>query len=523
MPEPINRNRALHLLERDRDCGTRTAIVYGATRISFAELADEVRRTAGALQSLGIDRGRHVGVLVPSEPAFIIVQQALFLLGATVSPLNIYYRPGELAHAIASCALDAVVLHADLRDRLPLSVRAEAGSLRLAIVTGAHDPGPGFASLDAALASAEPLATPAQVSEREIALLLNTSATTGKSKGVMLTAGNLAANYDATPGWLGLTREDVILCALPLYNTFGLNQCINAMLVTGATLVLLPRFDAERCIQAIQRHGCTFMPAVPTMLQKMIDHPGLHEGALHSLRRIMTGGAPVPVALLHRVMAATSPDTILLTGYGLTEGAALITLCQVRCGADGELDHGKTIGRVLDGMDLEVMADDGTVLPRGSVGEFVVRGPNIMAGYFNAPDDTAQALRDGWLHTGDVGLIAPDGNAYIVDRKKDVIIRGGQNIYPADIEEVIYGIEGVSEVAVVAQEDDVLGEVPVAFVATRPGMTVEAEQVIARCADQLASYKRPSAVHFLEELPKGPTGKILRRGLRELLAVPFTG
>lgn len=517
MPEPTNFNRALHVLARARDCPQKPAIIHGANWTSFADLADQVLLTAGALADLGIGKGMHVGVMLPCEPEFIVVQQALLMLGATVSPLNIYYRPGELAHAIASCALDAVVLHADLRDRLPMSVRSDADCLRLAILCGEAEDCPGFASLDRARQTAKPLAQPALVASDDVVLLLNTSATTGKSKGVMLTAGNLAANYDATPRWLGLTGDDVILCALPLYNTFGLNQCINAMLVTGAALVLLPRFDAERCVQAIQRHGCTFMPAVPTMLQKIVDHPGLRPGALHTLRRIMTGGAPVPAALLQRVLAATNPDAVVLTGYGLTEGAALITLTQVSCDAEGEIVRGKTIGRVLDGMELEAMDEHGTILPHGAAGEFVVRGPNIMAGYYNAPDDTAQALKDGWLHTGDIGVIEPDGHAYIVDRKKDVIIRGGQNIYPADIEEVIYGITGVAEVAVVAQEDDVLGEVPVAFVAMQPDCEISAANIIARCAEHLASYKRPCAVHFLEELPKGPTGKILRRSLRDQL------
>lgn len=518
MPEAGNFNRALHLLARAQDCAAKPAIIHDADCTTFADLAGQVCLAAGALRDLGVGQGTRVGVMIPSEPEFVVVQQALLMLGAIVSPLNIHYRPGELAHAIASCALDGVVLHADLRDRLPKLARTEAGCLRLVILCGEAEDCTGFLSLDRAKAYATPLTEPAQVASDDTVLLLNTSATTGKSKGVMLTAGNLAANYDATPRWLGLTGKDIILCALPLYNTFGLNQCINAMLVTGATLVLLPRFDPERCVQAIQHHGCTFMPAVPTMLQKIVDHPGLRPGALHTLRRIMTGGAPVPAALLQRVRAATSPDAVILTGYGLTEGAALVTLCQVTCNAAGEIVRGKTIGRVLDGMELEVMDENGTIVPRGTAGEFVVRGPNVMAGYYNAPDDTAQALKDGWLHTGDIGVVEADGHAYIVDRKKDVIIRGGQNIYPADIEEVIYGIDGVTEVAVVAQEDDVLGEVPVAFVATRADVEVSAGSIIARCAEHLASYKRPCAVHFLDELPKGPTGKILRRGLRDQLA-----
>ncbi|MEO0033305.1 MAG: hypothetical protein RIS94_3063 [Pseudomonadota bacterium] len=511
-------NRARHLLQRAAQHGDRIAIEFGAERISFAALAERACLTAGALRDLGVSTGSRVGVMIPTEPEFIVVQQALFMLGATFSPLNIFYRPGELAHAIDSCALEFVILHADLRDRLPQSVRGAAASLRSAILCGTAEDCPGFALLDGARAQALPVRDPAPVGPDDIAMLLNTSATTGKSKGVMLTAANLAANYDATPGWLGLTADDVILCALPLYNTFGLNQCINAMLVTGARLVLLPRFDAARCIDAIRRQGCTFMPAVPTMLQKIVDHPGLRPGALHSLRRIMTGGAPVPAALLQRVLAATSPDAEILTGYGLTEAAALVTLARVTCDAAGELAHGKSIGRVLDGIALEVMDESGALLPRGGVGEFVVRGPNVMAGYYHAPNDTEQALKGGWLHTGDIGTIDDEGYAFIVDRKKDVIIRGGQNIYPADIEEAIYAVSGVAEVAVVAQEDAVLGEVPVAFVALRPGVSVCASAIHDRCEELLASYKRPYAVHFLDDLPKGPTGKILRRALRDQIA-----
>ncbi len=513
-------NRAKHLLSQARSGGNRIAIEYGKRRISFAELADMVRATAGGLRALGVGHGSRVGVMMPAEPQFIVVQQALHLVGATISPLNIYYRPGELAHAIESCSLEYVVLHADLSDRLPQSVRNSANSLRSAILCGTTEDSAGFSSLDAAVAGAEPVLDAQPVAATDIAMLLNTSATTGKSKGVMLTAANLAANYDATPGWLGLTSEDVILCALPLYNTFGLNQCINAMLVSGARLILLPRFDAGKCIDAIQRSGCTFMPAVPTMLQKIVDFPGLRQGGLHTLRLIMTGGAPVPAPLLQRVLTATSADARILTGYGLTEGAALVTLHEVTCDGRGELTHGRTIGRVLPGIDLAVMDDAGATLPAGATGELVVRGPNVMAGYFNAPQDTAQALQDGWLRTGDIGYIDEDGYAYIVDRKKDVIIRGGQNIYPADIEEAIYAIDGVAEVAVVAQADEVLGEVPVAFVALQPGASVSPSAINASCEILLASYKRPCAIHLLDELPKGPTGKILRRALRARLATP---
>lgn len=509
-------NRAAHLFARARADGDKVALIFEHERITFGQLAARVRATAGGLSRVGVGQGTHVGVMISSSPDFIIVQQALFALGAIVSPLNIFYRPGEVAHAARSCDLEYIVMPSELLERVAVGPEAAIPSLRSVVLIndGPSVQGERLVSLPDAIAAGPPIKALAPVADDDVVVLLLTSATTGKSKGVMLTAANLAANYDSTPGWLGLDRDAVILCALPLYNTFGLNQCINAMLVTGATMVLLPRFDARGCIKAIARHGCTFLPAVPTMLQKIIDHPDARVGALSSISRIMTGGAPVPSALLSRVLGVVAAGAEVLTGYGLTEGTALATLMPVRLGADGEVEHGRAIGRVLDGMTLGIMSDDGQLLETGAVGEIVLRGPNVMRGYYHAPDDTAEALAGGWLHSGDIGYVDADGFAYIVDRKKDVIIRGGQNIYPADIEEVLYQVKGVAEVAIIGAPDDVLGETPVAFVALQPGVDVSAEALIQHCRDHLAHYKIPTAIRLMGELPKGPTGKILRRVLR---------
>jgi long-chain acyl-CoA synthetase len=203
-----------------------------------------------------------------------------------------------------------------------------------------------------------------------------------------------------------------------------------------------------------------------------------------------------------------------MSGYGLTEGTAIVTLEHIELDADGRVARPKSIGKVLPGMEMRMVTEDGRIAARGEVGEICVRGPNVMLGYYKQPEETALAIRDGWLHTGDLGIVDDAGHAYIVDRKKDLIIRGGQNIYPADVEEVIYAHPGVREVAVVGIPDDVLGEVPVAYVAMAPGQTVSAEDLVARCRDELAYYKVPAQIHFMDELPKGPTGKILRRGLR---------
>ena len=494
-------NRAGHLFASAARHSDKVAIWFEGRAISFGELAGRVRSAAALLAARKIGHGTHVGIMLPNSPEFIVVQQALFALGAVASPLNTFYRQSEVAHAIASCDLEYLILPPEFADRVPEDF---AGALVWQSDSG----------------DAAPPLELQPVSPADVVMLLHTSATTGKSKGVMLTAANLAANYDPSPGWLGLSGDDTILCALPLYNTFGLNHCINAMALTGLTLVLHRKFDAAACIADIARYRCTYLPAVPTMLQKLVDHPGLKPGELSSLRRIMTGGAPVPAPLLARVLQATGGQAQVLTGYGLTEASALVTLTQVEMGADGELLHGRTIGRVLEGMELAVRGEDGTDLEQGEVGEFVVRGPNVMAGYYNAPDANTAVFDRGWLRTGDLGYIDPDGYAFIVDRKKDVIIRGGQNIYPADIEEVLYQLPDVAEVAVVGLADDMLGEVPVAFVAGVAGASLSIEVMMRHCESHLARFKLPARIHILPELPKGPTGKILRRALRQDLKFP---
>ena len=513
-------NRVHALLRQAAAQPGKAAIRFEDRAISFGELAALVSQTAGGLRALGIGAGSRVGLFMPSQPDFVVVQQALFLLGAVVSPINAAYRPAEIVHAVNTCELDTIVTTCDLGERMPTGERGQMPGLARVILIDQHEDSAGFRSLPLACTRAQPVTEAAPVADRDVVMLLNTSATTGKSKGVMLTAGNLAANYDRTPGWLGLMPDDVIACALPLYNTFGLNQCINAMTSLGVTLVLIPRFDAAQLIAAIRKHGCTFLPAVPTMLQKLLEELAPGSDDLRSVRLIMTGGAPVPSPLLARLKTVLDPSARVVTGYGLTEGTALVTLTDVELGDDGEIVRGRTIGRVLDGMWMGVLREDGTLAESGEVGEFVLRGPNLMAGYHGAPEDTAAALAGDMLHTGDIGTIDAEGYAYIVDRKKDVIIRGGQNIYPADIEEVLYAVEGVAEVAVVAREDELMGEVPVAWVALSAGCAVEAETLLARCREELAPFKRPAAIHFLPELPKGPTGKILRRALRDTAGQP---
>jgi long-chain acyl-CoA synthetase len=490
-------NLATHLFRQASIQPDKIALFCQDESISFGVLADRVLVAAGRLAAAGVSSGAHVGMMMPTCPDFIVFQQALFALGAVFSPVNTFYKPGELAHVIESCDLEWLIIPHEFQERVPAGTKVN----RIIVVENLPD--------------AVPLANIADQPQSAMAMMLNTSATTGKSKGVMLSLANIAANYDRTPEWLGLNAITVTLCALPLYNTFGLNQCINALMVTGGSMVLMPRFDALDCLKAIEKHRCTFFPAVPTMLQKLFDHPEAAEHDLSSISHIMTGGAPVPAALLERVHAAMGPDTVVLTGYGLTEGTAIATLERIELDKSGSLKRPKSIGRLLPGIEARIVKEDGSVAATGEAGEICLRGPNVMLGYYRQPEETAKAIVDGWLHTGDIGLFDADGYGFIVDRKKDVIIRGGQNIYPADIEEILYSVPGVAEVAVVGIADEVMGEVPVAHVALLDKAEVTEDALLARCRTQLASFKIPVSIHFHAELPKGPTGKILRRGLRD--------
>jgi long-chain acyl-CoA synthetase len=509
-------NLADHLFKQAQTRGQKIGLIYEGRSYTFADFADRVRAIAGGLADFGVGIGTRVGLMLNSQPEFIFLQQAVFALGGVVSPLNIFYKRGDLAHAIFCCDLEILVIGQEFLESLPTPGTRGTESLRLVLALGL-DPAKETAlvkSAERVTRSEKVIDAPVSLSGHALGLMINTSATTGKAKGVMLSIDNIRSNYDRTPGWLGIDTDSVILSVLPLYNTFGLNQCINAVMVTGATMVLMQRFDPAKCLAAIQEYRCTFFPAVPTMLQRMFDHPEAGHFDLSSITRIMTGAAPVPAALLERIYAAMGGDTAVMTGYGLTEATAIVALAHIQLDAQGKVIRPKSIGRALPGIEMRIATPNGADAAAGEVGEICVRGANVMQGYYKMPEETELAIVDGWLHTGDLGLTDAEGYAYIVDRKKDVIIRGGQNIYPADIEEVIYHLPGVIEVAVIGAQDEKYGEVPVAFVAMRNGQTLSGDAIIAKCKEELAYYKIPASVQFLPELPKGPTGKILRRELR---------
>lgn len=510
-------NRVDALVRQAQRVPTKAAVIFEGQTWTFAQLLGQAKAYAAGLAQAGFGRGDKLGLMLATRPEFIALEYAVYILGGALVPMNIHYHGHEIEHALVSCSVEFLVLDSPFAERLAVDIGTRCPALRKVLVFGGVPASSSPLLQDAGALSGDAKNAPAplDLAQDEVAMMLYTSATTGKSKGVMLTIRNLEANYDTTPDFLQLTAEDVILCALPLYNTFGLNQCINVMAQRGATMVLMARFDPLTCLQAIERYRCTFLPAVPTMLQKLLYHPDVERYDLHSLQRFCVGAAPVPAPLLARLHQRISADALVINGYGLTEATALVAIHEVKVDADGDLVRGKSIGRPIAGVEMCILDEAGAPVAFDTVGEICVRGANVMKGYYMLPAVTAEVITaDGWLRTGDLGTMDADGYFTIVDRKKDLIIRGGQNVYPADIEEALYRHHAVAEAAVVALPDELLGEVPMGYVALKPGASVAPGELLGHCRTELAYFKVPVAVDILPELPKGPTGKILRRELR---------
>lgn len=510
-------NIASHLFRQAQSRGSKTALIFGERTLTFAEIHSRVCRTAAGLTAAGFKAGDKLAIMLATSPEFLFFEYAAFALGGVVVPLNVHYRSSELANALSSCEVDSLVIQDEFASLLTDAALGRLTALRHVWILGTEKLErriSRFTDADSVLEFHASIGTVTERAADDLALMLHTSATTGKAKGVMLTVGNLQSNYDATPGWLGLSEADRILCALPLYNTFALNQCINATMVTGATLVLLPRFDVVECLAAMEANRCTFFPSVPTMLQKLLNDPRAADFDITCVHRLLVGAAPVPAPLLELVYRTMGPRTVVMTGYGLTEACALVSLEHVSMDAEGNLCRPKSVGQVLPGMQMIVAGTDGKELEPGQIGEICIKGPNVMKGYYQMDAETAKAVVHGWLQTGDLGTMDEQRHFYIVDRKKDLIIRGGQNIYPADVEEILYSHPAVAEAVVIGRPDDVLGEVPEAYVALKPGAPATTEELMSLCKSELAYFKVPKSIHILRELPKGPTGKILRRSLR---------
>ena len=458
------------------------AVADDAVALDNAAFADRVARAAALLERLGVGAGDVVAIALPNRLELIIALFAAWRLGAAATPVNPALTAAEMRYQVDD-ARAKVVIGDGLELDAPI---VEVGAL-----------------------AAEPArpTEPVSVAPDALALLIYTSGTTGKPKGVMLDHANIAAMTDMTRAGLGITAADHSLLILPLFHVNGILIGTLTPLLAGGRVTVAGRFSPKTFFGLLERTRPTYFSAVPAIYAMLTSLPEAETADTSSLRLVVCGAAPMPAELIARVERTLG--VVLVEGYGLSEGTCASTLNPY----DGVRKPG-TVGVPLPGQDVRVVDNARNPLPLGERGEVVIRGANVMRGYLNRPDDTAKTIVDGWLHTGDVGIFDESGYLRIVDRIKDMIIRGGENIYPKEIETVLYGHEGLLEAAVVGRPDDVLGEVAVAYVALRPGADVSADELHELCADRLAKYKRPVAIEVLEALPKNHVGKIDKPSLR---------
>jgi long-chain acyl-CoA synthetase len=471
------------------------AIRLGEVELTYADLDDRSARLATLLLEKGFEPGERVGVMLPNVPEFPIAYYGVLRAGGVVVPMNVLLKRREIAfyledsgaklllawHGFAGEACDGA---ADAGAR-PIEVEPTS----FASTLDALEPAPGMVEAD----------------EQDTAVILYTSGTTGKPKGAELTHANLDRNAEVSSRTTCEIGEgDVVLGALPLFHSFGQTVGMNASLRVGACLTLVPKFDPGEALETMQRDGVTHFYGVPTMYGALLHHPDRERFDTSKLRNCITGGASMPVEVLHGFEKAFG--AVVLEGYGLSETSP------VACSnhPDRERKAG-SIGTPIEGVEMRLLDEDDNPVTRGEIGEIAIRGHNIMKGYWQRPDATEEAMRGGWFHSGDMARVDEDGYFYIVDRKKDLIIRGGYNVYPREVEEVLYEHPKIREAAVVGVPHDEWGEEIGAAVVLHDGEELAPEEVSAYVKERIAAYKYPRLVWFVDALPKGPTGKILKR------------
>ncbi|MER7841942.1 long-chain fatty acid--CoA ligase [Streptomyces sp. NPDC096040] len=475
--------------------GEHVAVRHDDTTLTYEQLDEASARLATVLRDRGVRPGDTVTMTMPNVPLFPVVYYGILRAGGAVVPMNPLLKAREAAFVLRDSGARLALAHPMCAEEVAKAA-AETGAACLVTDSDAFQ---------ALLLAAQPMADVVERADDDTALILYTSGTTGTPKGAELTHRNLLTNTATTAETLLLLGpEDVLFGGLPLFHAFGQTCAMNASVAAGATLTLLPRFDAGRALEVMRRDGVTVFLGVPTMYSALLQARRSDGHAASRLRLAVSGGAALPVKVLHgfeRTFGAT-----VLEGYGLSETSPVAAFNH----PDRPRKTG-SIGTPVRGVEMKLIADDGATVRPGAVGEIAVRGENVMKGYFDNPDASTHALRDGWFHTGDLARVDEDGFYFIVDRKKDLIIRGGYNVYPREIEEVLYGHPAIAEAAVVGVADPVHGEEVAAVVVLRAGEEATPEEIRDYVKERVAAYKYPRIVSLTAELPKGPTGKILKR------------
>lgn len=493
----------------------RTAIIFNDVQISYSNLVGMVNKFATALHDLGVGKGDRVAIMSPNSPHYVVGYYAVQKLGAIVVQVNPMYMERELEHILNDSGAVAILAYDALYPRIK-NIRA-ATSLKDVILFSLGQPAD---CTDESVLRAEKLMAQCQARPpavefdvvNDVAVLQYTGGTTGISKGAMLTHRNVVANALQTKAWFmdtGSYGKETVLCVLPFFHAYGVTVALNFGIVSAATLVILPRFDINQVLQVIDKYQPTQFPGAPTMYISFINHPDVKKFNVKSIRNCISGSAPLPVEVAERFEELTEGN--LVEGYGLSETSP-VTNCNPVAG----LRKVGSIGIPFPDTDCKIidLMNSTVSLPPNQVGELCVKGPQVMKGYWNMPEETDRVLRDGWLHTGDIAKVDEDGFFYIVDRKKDMINASGFNVYPREVEEVLFEHPKILEAVVIGVPDPYRGETVKAFVVLKEGLEATPEEIINYCRAKMAGYKVPRQVEFRKDLPKTAVGKILKRQLK---------
>lgn len=490
--------------------GERIALVEGERRLSYGEFAARIDRLAGALAERGIGKGDRVAGLLLNSIPFLELTFACARLGAIFVPLNFRLSPAEIGYILADCGARIVVYHTVFAPLLAPALAADPALVTVPVDSVSREDGQ--PSYDEWMASARSLTEKPRVSQQDVHVMMYTSGTTGHPKGAMLTHGNTTWNaINLMLSENALSTDDVVLTVAPMFHIGGLNIHTLPALYKGIPVVLLPRFEPHETLRTIARERVTALFLVPSMWLMLSQLPDFDAYDLSSLRVLVSGGAPCPIPVIEFFQRR---GLRFVEGFGMTETAPNACILD---SADAVRKNG-SVGKPLMHMQMRIVDDQDRDVTPGEVGELVVRGPNVFVGYWNRPEATAEAFRGGWFHTGDLARQDEEGYFYIVDRKKDMLISGGENVYPTEVEQVLYRHPKVVEVAVVGAPDPLWGEIPVLVVAPKEGEHLTLEEVRAFCEGKLAHFKIPKRIVEVAALPRNAAGKVLKRELRRLVA-----
>lgn len=490
-------NLAQNLSDAAAESPEQIAVRLDDFALNYAVTEQACERLAGILRARGVEPGDRVALMLPNVPHFVVAYYGILRLGAVAVPLNVLNKHREVAYYLEDSGAKLLLVWGDFAEEAEPAAQ-ESGCECVTVVAG---------EFEQTLFATEPVKEVVARDASDTAVLLYTSGTTGTPKGAELTHANLRRNGEESRRLFSLNHGAVVLGALPLFHSFGQTCAMNASIAGRGTLTLLPRFNPLKALEIIQRDRVEVFEGVPTMYGAMLNVPNPDRYDVSTLKLCASGGAAMPVELM-RSFEQTFRCKIL-EGYGLSETSPVASFNH----PDRPTKPG-SIGQPIEGVEMRVVDDQDQELPAGEVGEIVVRGHNVMKGYWQRPDATADALRGGWFHTGDLARVDADGYFFVVDRKKDMIIRGGFNVYPRELEEVLYEHPAVREAAVIGVPDDHLGEEVGAAVALKAGSLVSPAELQEFVKQQVAAFKYPRKVWIVDELPKGPTGKILKREIK---------